>query len=237
MKNNNQNLKLPQKHSEQLAEFLGILTGDGYMNFYKKNYQYMINISGDSRNDYEYLTKYVTPLINGLFNISPHMRIHKNQNTMDLYIISKELFFYLESIGFKRGKKEQIGIPEWILSNDNFLFSFNKGLIDTDFSLVLLNRKQKKYKYYPRISIYFKSKVLIQYLEKWLKINQFPLTVSYNQIHKDKRGFTSIGNTLHINGRKNVAKFVDFIGFRNSRHLERYDKYKKMSSLGFEPRI
>jgi len=232
MENNNKNLKLPQEHNELLAEFFGILTGDGYMNFYKKNYQYLIAISGDSRDEQEYLTKYVSRLINKQFNVKPHIRFHKDQNTMDLYLISKELFYFLESNGFKRGKKEQIGIPDWILSNENYLFSFYKGLIDTDFSLVLLNRNQKKYKYYPRISTNLKSKVLIQNLEIWFKKKGFPITTSYDQIHKDKRGFTSIDNTLHINGRKNVAKFVDFIGFRNNKHLKRYEKYKKNGFAG-----
>ena len=40
-------LDLPNKPSEELAEFIGILAGDGYINFDPKKYSYIIDIAGN----------------------------------------------------------------------------------------------------------------------------------------------------------------------------------------------
>ena len=64
-------LRLLSNPSNKLAEFLGIITGDGYMNYYKKHYNSILEIAGDSRHDKKYLLEYVNDLIEELFNIKP----------------------------------------------------------------------------------------------------------------------------------------------------------------------
>ncbi|MBS3162779.1 hypothetical protein J4467_02540 [Candidatus Woesearchaeota archaeon] len=230
-------LVFPLEFNNKLAEFLGILTGDGYRNYYHSQHKYLIEISGDKNLDESYHTKYIVPLIKKLFNYNPTIQIKKDQETRVIRIISKGIYNYLGEIGFKNGRKEQIGIPEWIQNNDMYMLEFVKGLVDTDFSLVLLNRKQKKYRFYPRVSVGFKSKLLVQNLEKWLRKKGFKFTISYDLIQIDKRGFTTKSNCIHINGRKNLEFWMKEIGFRNKKHLDKYELYKKMSPLGFEPRI
>ncbi len=161
-------ITFPKKPSKELAEFIGILTGDGYMNRYGK-YFHLVEIAGDSRHDKEYIINYVCPMIKNLFNLIPKIIFRKDQNTMYIRIMSKGLFEYLFYMGFKYGKKGEIGIPNWIIEDEVFFISFIKGLADTDFSLVLLNRNQKKYLFYPRISVGLKSKNLIQILEAKFK--------------------------------------------------------------------
>ena len=191
-------LILPKDYNPKLAEFLGILTGDGYINIYKK-YNNIIEIAGHSESDYEYLSVYVTNLIKNLFNITPKIIIKKGQNSMYLRIMSKGLVNYLINIGFKKGRKNQIGIPKWILKNDENFCSFVKGLADTDFSLVLLNRNQKNFKYYPRISLRSKSKILVKLVNQWLISKNFNTYTQFDYIQKDKRGYNdSILHTLHI---------------------------------------
>ena len=56
-------LVLPKQPSEELAEFIGILTGDGYINYYPYQYKYLLEIAGDSRLDKDYLTIYVENLV------------------------------------------------------------------------------------------------------------------------------------------------------------------------------
>lgn len=230
-------LILPEEPSEELAEFMGVVVGDAYMGLYDKYFSIM-EIAGDSKLDEEYLLNYVSPMVYSLFHLAPKVVIRKDQQTMYLRIMSKGFLQYLALVGFKYGKKEQIEIPKWVVQNENYLFAFTQGLADTDFSLSLIDRKQKKYKYYPRVSLKLKSKPVVKSLEKWLRIKGFPLTTSYDVLTKDKRGYKpSIAHYLHINGRKNLKRWMDFISFRNKRHLDKYEKYKKMGMRGFEPRI
>ena len=215
-------LILPTSPSKELSEIIGILVGDGFINLYRK-YDYIVEISGDSRLDREYLSVYVTRLIKRLFNISSSLLERKDQRTMYLRIRSKGLMLYLHKIGFKKGKKDQIQIPFWILKRGEYFKSFIMGLSDTDFSLVLLNRKQKNEKYYPRISIRSKSKVLVKEIDKWFLSKGFRTYTQYDYIQKDNRGYNdSILHSLHINGRKNLEKWMNLISFRNQRHLSRY---------------
>ena len=215
-------LTLPTRPSKELSEFMGILVGDGFINIYRE-YDYIVEISGDSMLDRQYLSVYVTKLIKNLFNTSPSLLERKDQRTMYLRIRSKGLMLYLHKIGFKKGKKGQIQIPSWILKRDEYLKYFIRGLSDTDFSLVLLNRKQKKYRYYPRVSIRSKSKVLVKQIDEWFLSKGFKTYIQYDYLQKDNRGYNdSVLHSLHINGRKNLEKWMNLISFRNQRHLSRY---------------
>ena len=226
-------LKLPNSLSCKLAEFIGILTGDGYMNKYKKYFS-LLEIAGDSRLDCDYLLNYVSSMIKFLFNLEPKIYFKKNQNSMYLRLMSKGLNNYLESIGFKKGKKGQINIPLWILENNKYMQHFIKGLADTDGSLVLLDRSQKKYKYYPRVQITSISEPLIINIGAWLRNQGISLSIM-----KDKKKLVYNGEIrnyegyrFQISGRKNLEKWMELISFRNKRHLEKYGKYK-MGLPGF----
>ena len=115
-------LILPNKSSKELAEFMGILTGDGYINYYPSQYKYILEIAGHSKLDKVYLESYISRLVKDLFNLESSFSIKKGQNSMYLRLISKGLITYLTKIGFKRGKKGQIEIPKWITSNEELMF-------------------------------------------------------------------------------------------------------------------
>ena len=219
-------LILPTKPSKELSEFIGILTGDGYINSYKR-YNHIMEITGNLNLDRDYLTQYTTRLIKGLFNLEPTIISRKNQNAVYIRLRSKGLVGYLKKIGFKKGKKNQIGVPKWILNNDKYFVSFIKGLSDTDFSLNLLNRNGKKYKYYPRINLNSKSKILVKELDRWLIKKGFSVYTNYDRIQKDKRGYNdSILHSIQINGRKNLDKWMSLISFRNKKHLDKFNLLK-----------
>jgi len=222
-------LILPKKSSKELAEFIGILAGDGYINHYSP-YFYLLEIAGDTRLDYDYLVGYVRPLIKYLFNLNSKLVIRAKQNSMYLRIMSKGLVLYLEQLGFPKGKKGQIDIPSWIKGDNEYFCSFVKGLADTDFSLSLLKRNQKKFIYYPRVSLSLKSKVLVKNISEWLTLQNIQNNTQLDVDVKDQRGFTSKINRLHINGRKNLEKWMRLVSFRNNRHLSKYEKYKSGSA-------
>ena len=218
-------LVLPKESSKELAEFVGILTGDGYVNYYPYQYKYLLEIAGDSRLDKDYLTKYTRNLVYKLFNLESSYSYKKGQNTMNLRLISKGLVNFLLKVGFKKGRKEQIGIPQWILENNRYIIAFIKGLADTDFSIYY----RKKY---PIISMASKSEKLIRTLFTYLKDNNFMLTNYYKENKIDKRGYNdSIVYKIVLNGHNNFRKWMKTIGFRNTRHIK---KVVEMGPVEFE---
>ena len=81
------NIKIP-KNDKKLAEFIGILLGDGNIHSYKKGKKigtYMIRIAGDSVKDYKYLTNYVSDLCEDLFDIKT--KIYKQKGSNELMVI------------------------------------------------------------------------------------------------------------------------------------------------------
>ncbi len=76
-------ISIPLVNDPRLAEFLGILLGDGYLS------KYVIEICGDAKFDRHYLTQYVSKLVSDLFGLSGGIRIQ--QNTMRLRFCSKRM--------------------------------------------------------------------------------------------------------------------------------------------------
>ena len=216
-------LVLPNKPSIKLAEFIGILTGDGYIGVYTEKYDYRVEIVGHKTLDNKYLTNYVSFLIKSLFNINSNIILRNDQNTMCLRICSKTLVKFIESIGFPTGKKGQIGIPNWILRNKDYMLAFMKGLFDTDGSLALKKGRAKKRKYEPCIKITSSSKQLRNLSYDFLIKQGFNLS-KYKEF-KD----TGITYSLQIFKQANIPKWMNLIGSSNEKHLA---KYRKISGDG-----
>ena len=230
---NKRNITLPTSANKELAEFIGILTGDGYMNRYGKYFS-LLEIAGDSALDKEYLSDYVSQVIKNIFNIEPKIVFRKKQRTMYLRLMSKGLNNFLLNVGFKEGKKGQIKIPIWILENNEYMKHFIRGFADTDGSLALLNRKQKKYTFYPRVQIASMSEGLIATISNWLKEQGISLsimkeskTLRYKEETKNHMLYR-----IHVSGRKNLEKWMEIVGFRNERHLTKYRRYKESGVTG-----
>ena len=210
------NTKIPELNSK-LAEFLGILTGDGYMNIYRKS-DYVIEIAGDKNNDFNYLNGYVTGLIKELFNISPRRIIRNNQNSMYLRIRSKKVFLFLEKIGFVKGIKGNIGVPGWILENEDYISNFLRGLTDTDGSLSLKKRKKSLY---PVISIASKSKILLKTVSLYLIKKEISYSFFEESTISGRYSKPLKIYRIQISGRKNLSKWLELIGVKNDRHIKK----------------
>ncbi|MFX0104378.1 MAG: LAGLIDADG family homing endonuclease [Candidatus Hodarchaeota archaeon] len=120
------------EESEDLAEFISIMLGDG--NIYIKNGHYSLSISFSLR-EKEYI-QYVKNLIIKLFKISPQYSENKKMtgSSARLRITRKLVVQALLSKGLKAGDKlkNQVSVPEWIKSFWSFIIASLKGLIDTD---------------------------------------------------------------------------------------------------------
>lgn len=204
---------------ETLAEFFGILTGDGFMNHYPAHGQYSIEIAGDSRFDRQYLMGYVTELIRTLFGIYPFYSFKKKQHTLTLIIRSKRLYYFLSDYGFPSGRKGDITILPWIMRNDACMAAFIGGFSDTDGCLIIKQRN------YPVIKLCSKSEPLLRAIDAWLQHHQF-IPRTRREVQRDTRtGKTYVRFTLSLSGHRNLERWMQIVGFSNEKHLSKYRKY------------
>jgi intein/homing endonuclease len=213
-------LKLPKEYSGKLAEFLGILTGDGYMNHYR-DYDYVVEISGNKLLDLDYIEQHVFSLVKDLFNVTGCIIKRTDQNTIYLRIRSKGLFFYLKEIGFKKGYKNRIGIPRWVQNNREFLILFTRGLFDTDGTLSLKNRNKK---IYPVVSIVSKSDLLLKKVQHFIKINGISSHLAKDVMTGNRYKKPVTVFRLQVNGYKNCGHWLSLIGSNNHRNLMKFKK-------------
>ncbi len=223
------------KLSKELAEFFGILTGDGYINqyIYPKRKVSVIEITGNKEKDFDYMKNYVPKLIKKLFNVSPKIYLRENQNTIRVIIYSKKIFNLIKEKGFPLGDKGEIEIPDWV-AKENILFrKFIRGFFDTDGHLSLKNKEGKKY---PVIGLSSKSRTLLNQMKDFLDSLNITSYLGLNRginsprVKEGKRDYK-----IQISGVKNTNLFFKEIGSSNLRNLEKYDEFLKMGIPGVEP--
>ena len=135
----NTNTMTIPKLSEELAEFTGIMAGDGNSYLYIKGAKirnYSITITCHSQNDFEYVTLFLSPLCKKLFGIKQSVRILKSSKGIQLRIFSKELVYILWVLGHPPGDKikNEITIPSWVSINESYFNSYLRGFFDMSFS-------------------------------------------------------------------------------------------------------
>lgn len=118
-------IKIPEK-SKLLAEFIGILLGDGSISAYHIG----VTLSSEEKN----YIKYVSNLVQKLFGVSPKIFKHKFSRAVSIIVNRKLLVDFCQRVGFKMGNKvkNQIDMPSWIKENQLFSQACIRGLFDTD---------------------------------------------------------------------------------------------------------
>lgn len=116
------------KRSEKLAEFFGIMMGDGGI-----NNPWQANITLNSIKDADY-SKYIHSLCQELFEVIPVVRKRKDRNTLVVSLASISVVDFLVENGLPRGNKLKNGlsIPQWILDKPAYKKNCIRGLVDTD---------------------------------------------------------------------------------------------------------
>jgi len=200
-------IKKPRK-SKDLAEFVGIVLGDGGIT------QYQTRISFHSIDEKKY-SKFVADLIKGLFAVPIGIHYDKNDLEFDLVISRSELVrFCTEKLELKQGNKikRQIDIPEWIKRNRGYAIACLRGLIDTDGCIFThcykVNGKLYSYK---KLAFTSYSKPLRQSVFNILKENG--LNPRFAQ-RKDVR----------LDSIEDMRKYFRVIGSHNPKLLKRYFK-------------
>jgi len=226
-------LKLPDLLSEELAEFIGIMVGDGHLGHYSgKDYRgrnYVINeikISGNkSENGY---LNHIMNLFYELFHLKLYYTEDTEPNAIILRKNSKGILQFLNKVcGILLNRKTYIvEIPEIIKnSDDSIKCAFLRGLADTDFTVTFKNRTNKGHNY-PVIKGGFKSRKLVEDLEILYPALGFRYCVVYDLKSRDKRieGYYTI-NCIYLNGRRNFELWINKIGFSNPKFQRKTNKW------------
>lgn len=198
-------IKKPEK-SETLAEFVGILIGDGGIS------KRQVAITLHRIDDKEYMN-FVVNMARKLFQVKPAIYHDKNGLADDIVISRTELVdFCIKHLGLKLGNKiaQQIDIPDWIKRNRKFRFACVRGLVDTDGSIFTHNyRVHGKLYSYKKLSFTSFSK---------------PLVLSVHNIFREiglKPRLTQ-GRDVRLDSIYDMQRYFQVVGSHNPKHLKRY---------------
>ncbi|MFQ6130001.1 MAG: LAGLIDADG family homing endonuclease, partial [Candidatus Hadarchaeaceae archaeon] len=194
------------------------MLGDGNVYVKPNNSLYLTRVCGNLYSDREYLLTHVKPLFERVFRVTMRVYEFKAENELFLYKSNKDLVTVLLSFGSPPGDKlkNNIGIPEWILSNHSFLKACIRGLVDTDGSVY------PKTPLHPAPSIWFKSAIpnLRETFRKGLLALGFHPT-------KWGRALSWGKNVMQCSlGRaKEVRRYYFEVGFNNPKHDKRFRRF------------
>lgn len=199
------------KLSEDLAEFTGILLGDGGLT--KEQWFITVNSIADA----EY-AKFLIKLTRKLFKFTPSLYKRKDSNALVLCGSGKKSIKFFTEIGLKVGNKvkQQVGIPGWIKRNRSFCLSCLRGLMDTDGGVFKHQYwiNSKKYSY-PKICFSNRSLPILRFVFDNLR----DLGLSPKIITKMEN------KKVWLYNQNEVKIYLDKVGSHNPRLL----KYWKVS--------
>jgi len=185
---------------EKLAEFLGILAGDGHIN----DESYEVSVALDKNSDKEY-SRYVECLFTELFGFKPAF-FHQN-NVTRIKTYSKSLVSHLAEV-FGRvngGKVNKLHIPQIVWDDKKYLSAFLRGVFDTDGSF---HRHRKN-----DAVVEFTScdKPFLQEIVKALDILGFRASSS--------------GKNIYIYAKQDIKRFFEIVGSSNPKNLKKYQYF------------
>lgn len=203
--------------SPEFAEFAGILLGDGTIGIYatlatdRIKMLYRIKVTLDSR-EVQY-SHYVARIFTSILGKAPVIRKRRAQNACDVFVSGKKYVDLLQNTGFVLAPKwKRAVIPECFITPELELLVV-RGYFDTDGSVVITNNNGT---IYPRLE---------------MKISPSPMQAQFTSIlkrHKFHFGSYQIGKgkvRIQLNGKKQLRKWYDEIGFSNYRHLEKAKRF------------
>lgn len=196
--NRRNDVVLPEQ-SVQLAEFLGIMLGDGHV----AHFQTSVTL-GSKEITY---VRYVQKLMQKLFKVKATICVKKS-GYRDVYIGSTMITAWLKAQGLVSNKvAAQVGVPEWIMSDKEYMRAFVRGFFDTDGSVYSL-------RFGIQISITNHSAPLLNALQYMLR--KLGYRVSETSAYR-----------VYITKRKDVERFFKEIAPANAKHCRRFDKFTR----------
>lgn len=197
------------KYSARLAEFIGIVLGDGSIT------KRQIVICLHYRDDAEY-GEFVARLARDLFSV-PVAKHFRESCSINMFVISRSALvdFFVNRLGLSIGSKvkHQVDLPQWIKQNKKFAASSLRGLMDTDGSIFSECHKINGKTYsYPRLVFTNYSKPLITTVFNILKDLKFEPKIR------------SRGVRVTLEKRQDILRYFKIIKSHNPKHIKKLVK-------------
>ena len=201
---------VPIRKSAALAEFMGILFGDGHVG------KYQTTITLDSETDAAYAS-YVAKFIEEHFNVVPHIRKRKHARAVELCISSVEFSSMMVRFGMVEGNKihGNFRIPEWVFLSEVYIASFLRGLFDTDGSLYMERKiiKRRSYAYLGMIITSASPVLRTDIMQAFQQLGYAPTCTT--------RQFS-----VFLRKKKDIVSYFNKISSHNSKHRVRYEMFQ-----------
>lgn len=196
-------------HSGKLAEFIGVMLGDGHLS----KYQTVVTLGSK---EFQYV-QYVAELMKSLFRTSPHI-LARSDGYRDVYIGSTELSTWLRDQGLSSNKvKDRVDVPEWIFGHPSYMKACLRGFFDTDGSIY-------KLRHGVQISLTNRSVPLLHSLQRMLRLLGY--SVSEATLHR-----------VYITRKTDVIRFFREIVPANKKHQKRFMMFMRRSDSGNSRRL
>ncbi len=188
---------IPKVHTPELAEFLGIMLGDGHLS----HFQIVVTL-GTKELSY---AEYIVQLIEKLFGVKPKIGVRKN-GFKDVYLGSRCLVDWLQREGLVFNKvRSQVAVPQWIFKKNDYIRYFLRGLFDTDGSIY-------KLRFGIQISITNRSQPLLSASQKALDVLDYhPSDISAYRVY--------------VTRREEIERFFQEIRPANLKHQQRFKMF------------
>lgn len=189
-----QDIVIP-KHSEKLAEFIGVMLGDGHLS----KTQVTICL-GNKEKQY---SDYLVSLMSKLFGAKPKCT-YSREGHCAIYLGSTKLVRWLLEMGLVFNKTiSQVDTPPWIKENKEYAKAALKGLFDTDGSIYRLKSNN---------------------LQISLRNYSYPLLSSIREmlVRLGFRPSNISSYSVYLTRKDNITKFIAEIGSNNQRHRDRF---------------
>ena len=191
---------------EDLAEFIGLLSGDGCLTV-----NYAVVITCSALVDSHYVEERVSGLFRSLFEVEP--KVWRSKNVAKCRVYSKELHgFISETFNFPVGKKKgRLKIPSKILNDKCLLAAFLRGVFDTDGSF------HRHHKNTAAVEFISKSPEFLSQLKGALQGLGFKASQS--------------GKSVYIYDTTHIDRFFEIIQPKNLKHNLKYSLYRKLGRV------
>lgn len=198
------------EQSENLAEFVGAILGDGGIT------PYQVTITLHRILDIAY-AEYLAKLGERLFRVKPSLRIRMRDATCRVVFSSLKLRTHLSQMGLPMGNKvkNQVEVPKWIRRKQAFINACIRGLMDTD-GCFYVDRHQIKGKLYFNAALNFtnRSIPLLSFLKGELE------RLGYHPTQKTPY-------SVFLRREQEIARYFQEIGSSNPKHKNKYKEYLK----------
>ncbi len=213
-----------------LAEILGIHTGDGCISKNERYSEYYLG--GDIKEEKEYHDEWVSYLFNKkvmmpLLNKKVIYKEHPKVGVYGFYIFNDKIVNFFEKKGMCIGTKIGVRVPEEIMKNKKFSLRFLRGLFDTDGNIYFdKNRSCKKpINKIPLIKVDSVSKNLVG--DVFIMLKKLGLNPRLKKPYQGKRDKNKV-HTVLLYRKNDVNYFIDNIGFKNPKHYTKWQVFKKL---------